>query len=187
METTDKEYFDYLVKRSKLSFLLRKFLYKSIVKEFRGKALDVGCGLGELLELYKNSYGVDSNPFVVEYCKSKKLKCFLGNAYKTPFRNGMFNTVICSHLIEHLDKPSVAFKEFKRVLRKNGLLIIIVPNKKGYQRDKTHVKYWNEKNLTGILKKFNFKIKKVIYFPFSAGFLRETTAINELRVVAIKS
>ena len=57
MKTTDKEYFDYLVNRNNISFLLRKFLYKSLVKEFRGKVLDVGCGIGEFLELYKNSYG----------------------------------------------------------------------------------------------------------------------------------
>ena len=55
MKTRDKKYFKYLTSRSRLSLLLRKLMYMSIVKEFRGKLLDVGCGIGEFLQWYPNS------------------------------------------------------------------------------------------------------------------------------------
>ncbi|MFH0929172.1 MAG: class I SAM-dependent methyltransferase [Candidatus Aenigmatarchaeota archaeon] len=186
MKTTDDEYFSYLAKRSRLSFVLRKFMYRSIVKEFRGKTLDVGCGLGEILEMYKNVYGIDSNPMVVDYCKSRKLKCFLGNASKIPFKAGTFRTVFASHLIEHLKRPVDAIREFRRILKKKGLLIIIVPNRKGYERDKTHVKYWDKERLTNLLEDSGFKVTEVSYFPLSPKFLRDRITINEMRLRAIK-
>ena len=74
----------------------------------------------------------------------------------------------------------------RRVLKKGGNLLIIVPTKKGYKKDPTHVKYWNEKNLVKLLKRFNFKIKKIIYFPFTSKILRHRIVFNELRIVAQK-
>lgn len=186
MKTTNKKYFDYLVKRSKFSFLLRKILYKPLAKEFKGKVLDVGCGLGEFLELYPNSYGIDTNHFAIKYCRSKNLKCFLGSAYKIPFKNNFFDGLLCSNVIEHLNKPKKAIKEFKRVLKGRGKLIIIVPTREGYKRDKTHVKFWSETDLINLLEKFDFKIKKVVYFPLDIKILRDSFYINELRITAIK-
>jgi ubiquinone/menaquinone biosynthesis C-methylase UbiE len=185
METDDRKYYEYLVNRSRLSMILRKMMYRSLAKEFKGKLLDAGCGLGEMLELYRNSYGIDSNKYVVEYCKTKGLNCLVGSAYKIPFKDKTFDTVLCSHLIEHLKSPEKAFKEFRRVLKKNGRLIIIVPTMSGYKRDKTHVRFWVEKDLVNILKKFKFKTNKISYYPFKSGLLRDFY-INELRVVAIK-
>jgi hypothetical protein len=75
-------------------------------------------------------------------------------------------------------------KEIRRVLRTGGKLIIILPTIKGYKRDKTHVKFWDENNIEKLLKKFNFKIKKLIYFP--TKLLTNYTCLGELRIIAIK-
>jgi SAM-dependent methyltransferase len=186
METEDREYFDYLMKRSRISFILRKFMYRSAAKEFIGKTLDVGCGLGELIELYKDSYGVDSNRFVVEYCKSRGLKCSVGSVYNIPFKDGEFDTVVAVHLLEHLDKPEEALRELKRVLRKGGKLILIVPNRKGYNRDKTHARYWDKKGLVEFLSKSGLSVKSAKDYPLPS-FLRELLIINELRIISIKT
>ena len=57
MKTNDFEYYyNYLKNRSKLSFWFRKnFLLKSVIKEFSGKVLDIGCGIGEFLLLVLKS------------------------------------------------------------------------------------------------------------------------------------
>jgi len=184
MRTEDKKYFKYMTERSKLSLLLRKFFYIPIIKEFKGKLLDIGCGVGEFLQWYPNSYGIDTNPYLVDYCKKRNLKCSFGSVYKIPFKNETFDCVLCSHLIEHLNKPELAMKEIRRVLRTGGKLIIILPTEKGYKRDKTHAKYWDKEKIESLLKKFNFKIKKLTYYP--TKILSKYTYLGELRIIAIK-
>jgi ubiquinone/menaquinone biosynthesis C-methylase UbiE len=184
MRTEDKKYFRYITGRSKLSLSLRKFFYSSIIREFKGKLLDVGCGMGEFLEWYKNSYGIDTNRYLVEYCKKRNLKCSFGNAYKIPFNNKTFDSVLCSHLIEHLNRPESAVKEIRRVLKHEGKLIIVIPTEKGYMRDKTHVRFWDKENIEKLLKRFDFHIKKSTYFP--TKLLSKYTKLGELRIIAIR-
>ena len=184
MKTSDKKYFNYLTSRSRVSLLLRKFMYMSVVKEFRGKLLDIGCGIGEFLQWYPNSSGIDTNNFLVKYNKEHGIDCSYGSVYKIPFKNKTFGTVFCSHLLEHLTKPELAIREINRVLKKGGRLVVIVPTEKGYKRDKTHVKFWNKENIIPLLEDNGFKIKKLSYYP---KLLSNVTYLGEMRVVALKS
>jgi len=57
---------------------------------------------------------------------------------------GKFNTVLASHLWEHLPDPKMFFRNAWRALAEYGHLIIIVPNyeymgKVAYYRDPTHI------------------------------------------------
>jgi ubiquinone/menaquinone biosynthesis C-methylase UbiE len=186
MVMENKEYFEYLKDRNSISFLFRRYFYKSLLKEFNGKVLDVGCGIGEFLDFYKNSYGIEVNPFLVKYCKEKGLNVKLGSIYKIPFKGNMFDVVLCSHVLEHLEKPNIAIKEMRRVLKPKGKLILLVPTESGFRRDKTHKKFWHRENLKKLLEKTNFKIERMFYFPFSFKFFRERIFFNELRITARK-
>lgn len=44
---------------------------------------------------------------------------------------GEYDFVLSSHVIEHIANPLLALSEWKRVLRENGTLILIVPHKEG--------------------------------------------------------
>jgi ubiquinone/menaquinone biosynthesis C-methylase UbiE len=177
-DVSEKEYFNYLMKRTKLSFLTRKLMYTSLLKKVKGKTLDIGCGLGEMLYICKNGVGVDINIYCVEYCRSKGLKCFVGSAEKIPFKEGSFDTMLCFHVLEHLRDANKAIKEIRRVLKIGGELILVVPTECGFRRDKTHIKFWNKENIKELLEKFNFEIESMKYFPFSFKFLRERIFFN---------
>ena len=87
MKTTDIKYYNYLKNRSTLNIWVRKnFILKPIVKEFRGKILDVGCGIGEFMQLYSNSYGIENNKHLVNHCRKNGLKVFYGSVFKIPFK-----------------------------------------------------------------------------------------------------
>jgi SAM-dependent methyltransferase len=43
--------------------------------------------------------------------------------YKLPFKTGQFDTVICSHTIEHVDSPDLFFQELQRVGKKVTIVI----------------------------------------------------------------
>jgi ubiquinone/menaquinone biosynthesis C-methylase UbiE len=182
----DRQYFEYLRNRSWFSFLFRKYFYKNIWKEFKGGALDVGCGLGEFLEEYSNSSGIDINRYCVDYCNEKGLDVKFGSATKIPYRSKSFDGIFCLCVLEHLKRPELAIKEMYRVLTPKGKLVLIVPTESGFRRDKTHVKFWYKENLRELLEKFNFKIERMFYFPFSFKFFRERIFFNELRVIARK-
>jgi ubiquinone/menaquinone biosynthesis C-methylase UbiE len=43
--------------------------------------------------------------------------------YKLPFETGQFDTVLCSHTIEHVDYPGRFFKELQRIGKKVTIVI----------------------------------------------------------------
>lgn len=45
-----------------------------------------------------------------------------------------FGTVYASHVLEHLDDPTKAIREWWRVLKPNGYLIVVVPHRDLYER-----------------------------------------------------
>ncbi|MFO7893890.1 MAG: methyltransferase domain-containing protein [Longimicrobiales bacterium] len=48
----------------------------------------------------------------------------LVDVYRAPFRDGQFETVLCSHTIEHVDEPERLFRELQRV----GARVTLVDN-----------------------------------------------------------
>jgi SAM-dependent methyltransferase len=50
-----------------------------------------------------------------------------GNAMVLPFPNAVFDTVICTQVIEHVPRPWLVIHEVYRVLKKNGYLLLSAP------------------------------------------------------------
>ena len=61
--------------------------------------------------------------------KSEKIETILGDVESMGFSNETFDVVLCHLAICHFPNPSKALNEFRRVLRKNGILSLIVENK----------------------------------------------------------
>jgi ubiquinone/menaquinone biosynthesis C-methylase UbiE len=81
------------------------------------KILNVGCG--------NDTYGTD---FVDLYPSRPKVKKCDFDKDRLPYKSNMFDEVFCKGVIEHVRNPSSLIEEMKRVLRKNGKLIIITDN-----------------------------------------------------------
>lgn len=54
-----------------------------------------------------------------------------------------FQTVYASHVLEHLDQPTTAIKNWWRILKDDGYLIIIVPHRDLYERKLELPSQWN--------------------------------------------
>jgi ubiquinone/menaquinone biosynthesis C-methylase UbiE/transcription elongation factor Elf1 len=98
--------------------------------------LDVGCGNGEFLELAKETYqvhGTEISPFAVEYVKRNlRTEVYMGNLAELNLRPNTYDVITMWHTLEHIPDPLENLKEAKRILRKDGLLIIEVPNMNAY-------------------------------------------------------
>jgi ubiquinone/menaquinone biosynthesis C-methylase UbiE len=49
------------------------------------------------------------------------------DAYNLPVEDGYFDYILCTAVLEHLKYPGRTFREFSRVLKKNGKLFLIAP------------------------------------------------------------
>ena len=166
------DYFEYLHTRSWKGIAYRKYwLYPRISKYFKGRVLDVGCGIGDMLEFYNAATGVDVNPKTVEYCVSKGLSAKLMATDELPFKDGTFESVLLDNVLEHLEQPEKLLSEINRVLVTDGRVIIGVPGKKGYTRDPDHKIYYNKSNLSKVLKLAGFSKDLVFAMPFESDWL----------------
>jgi ubiquinone/menaquinone biosynthesis C-methylase UbiE len=97
------------------------------------RILEVGCGAGNILEKAPpgNLFGIDISTSILTKAKKKlseKADLSQADAQNLPFKNRVFKQVICSEVLEHLLDPSASLQEIARILNKQGIAIISVPN-----------------------------------------------------------
>lgn len=144
------------MRRSFLGVIYRRYvLYPRLNFHLRGKALDIGCGIGDMLSYRRNTFGLDVNPLNVDFCKKRKLNAYLMKPNMIPFDDKSFDSVLLDNVLEHIESPSLLFKEIRRVLKPDGLLLIGVPGEKGFSSDDDHKIFYEEKTLQVLAKKIN--------------------------------
>jgi len=102
-------------------------------REGGGKCLDFGAGQGALLDLlfqmnrFSDLCGVD---LMEAPAHLKPNISWLIQDLNMPLkiRDDSFDTVISAEVIEHLENPRAVFREFYRVLKPGGLLVLSTPN-----------------------------------------------------------
>ena len=108
-----------------------------ITKDILGDSVcDVGCGTGVMLTRIKSGRpeisrmtGVD---FVVDDADALPgIDYVAAKIEALPFADGEFDTVICTHVIEHVLEYRQAIAELRRVAKKR--LIIVVPREREYR------------------------------------------------------
>lgn len=152
-----------------------------LIKPTGGKILDVGCADGTatrfILEQSKAELviGVDVLQSSVDYAKkrfkSKKMRFLVAEAEKLPFKNNEFDGVFCLDSIEHFFEPGKVMREIKRVLKKDGYLVILVhtnsflfkliwffwENTRGWVWKGTHVREFSGYQLEKLIKETGFE------------------------------
>jgi SAM-dependent methyltransferase len=127
--------------------------------------LDIGCGIGDMLSFRKNTLGLDVNPLNVDFCKNRKLNAFIMKPNIIPFDDKTFDSVLLDNVLEHIESPLLLFKEIRRVLKPNGLVLIGVPGEKGFRSDDDHKIFYDEKKLQALAQKNNFNVNQFFYTP----------------------
>ena len=107
-----------------------------IINSVEGPILDVGCHSGtftkKIIEKLNNKqiYGVDISRRAIELARKRILYGHfeVADAGKLPFNENFFEAVFCLEVLEHVDDPKKVLLEIKRVLKKNGYAIFLVPS-----------------------------------------------------------
>lgn len=169
---SQEEYFRYLVKRSFLGGIYRRnFLYPILSKYLRGRTIDIGCGIGDMLAFRPNTVGVDINSFNVTHCQARGGNAFLMEPDFIPFEHATFDSALLDNVLEHIIDPKPLLGEVFRVLRSNGRFVVGVPGVRGFSSDPDHKRFYDEEALISSLKEANFSFVDMIHMPFKSRLL----------------
>ena len=103
-----------------------------------GSIIDVGCATGMLLEYMKGrgwrTLGIEVCAPAARYgIENRKVDIHIGPLESAALPDSSFDVVHCSHLIEHLNSPSLFIKDVYRILKPGGYFIVTTPNIAGFQ------------------------------------------------------
>jgi len=145
--------------RSYRRYLLDSFL-KSNIKFIRGDVLDVGGNKknkrGSFVPPIKRvsswrylNIDINTDPDII------------ASAEKIPLNDNSINTVLFTEVIEYIKSPDDALKEIRRILRKDGCLILTSPFLHPFHADFEHDRFRiTESALRELLIENQFKIIK---------------------------
>lgn len=153
---------------------INKSLLNTYLPKKSLKILDAGCGPGAMLPIlakYGDVVGIDMSDEALKYARK------IGNVKKgdisnLDFPDETFDLVVCMDVLYHswVEDETKALKEFNRVLKKGGILLIREPAY-NWLRGKEDVgsltkRRFSKNRLVMLLKKSSFKILKMSYGNF---------------------
>lgn len=160
---------------------------KALVEAFKkkGKLLDIGCGEGKFLEaMGKNGwlvFGIEPSASFEDAPMKKEINLQQNRLTANHFENESFDVITLWQVLEHLDTPKEYLGIIRNILRKDGVLVISVPNLESLQfrfsRHKwfhldlpRHKWYFTVPALSKLLRECHFQVKKIRHFSLEYNF-----------------
>lgn len=108
---------------------------RKIIQNLAGHSVcDIGCGTGLLLQRIRDERGQDFQRLVgVDFILPNgeppdRIEMIAAQIESLPFADGEFDTVVCTHVLEHILDYRKALSELRRIARRR--LIIVVPRER---------------------------------------------------------
>jgi SAM-dependent methyltransferase len=122
-----------------------------------GWLLDLGCGglpYRDIFDDVERYIGLDlpANDFADVH----------GDGMALPVRDGVFHTVLCNQVLEHVPEPSKLVAEMARVLKPGGVLLLTTPQTWGLHRTPNDFYRYTEYGLRYLAEKSGLEVLEVI-------------------------
>jgi len=136
--------------------------------------LDVGAGTGgnyHLLTRFGDYYGIEPSAEARKWAREKGVKNLTeGTGEKISYPSQRFDLVVALDVLEHIKDDLRALREFRRVLKDKGLLLITVPafNFLWSRHDELnhHFRRYRLKDIKRMLNLNGFEVEKATYIYF---------------------
>jgi len=162
-------------RRNPLRRAIKYFYLRNLLREVRGRTVDLGFGAGQLLErLPAGSLGLEVNPHLVEEAQRAGLNAaLLDTSKEEPLIDAVpantYSTLVLAHVLEHFSDADVMLKKILRAAAILGIerVIFVVPGAKGFQFDSTHRTFVNRRYLEEhrLLSCEGYRVTTRRYFP----------------------
>lgn len=125
-EFYDEEYFNGKIKSNYDNYQETEGIFRAVagmlVTMFRPRSvLDIGCAYGFLVKhlRYGTQVGIDVSKYAILQRRATN-KVFLASATNLPFRNKIFDLVVCVETLEHISEENIqlSLHEIERVCKK---------------------------------------------------------------------
>lgn len=152
-------------------FEKRVNLICKIVK--KGKVLDIGSSTGALLNIFKKRgfevIGVEPSVKSSKIALSRGIKTYSRPFEKLKLPKDSFDVVVMNHTLEHVENPKIVLNKIHFILKKDGILLIDVPNfgslsskfyslKWKYLLPNEHKWHFTKKSIINLLNLHNFSV-----------------------------
>jgi len=159
------------------------------------KVLDVGCASGYIGEHLKKKgcslVGIEIDKKCAEIAKRAYEDVIIADVEKLEaisYPEHFFDVIIFADILEHLKNPSETLIKFKKYLKKDGAVIVSLPNiaqikirlrlllgKFDYEEigilDRTHLRFYTLKTAKRLLENNSYKIISVDYSGFVSRYV----------------
>ena len=148
--------------------------YQNIIKyKDKETILDIGASTGTMLSIFKDAgwdvWGVEPSETAVKVAKKRGIKMSQGFFENVKLPPNHFDVVLMNHTFEHVEDPLKVLKKIKRVLKKDGIVYIDVPNfdswdaqvkgaNWGYLMPSEHTFHYTSETLRKLMEKTGFEV-----------------------------
>jgi SAM-dependent methyltransferase len=102
--------------------------------ELRGVCLNAGCGEGLFVPFLDSFQGLTrivhmdlKRPVLTQFSPDSRHQAVEGSLENLPFKDGEFDLIFCTEVLEHISDDALAFREIARTLRPDGLALFSTP------------------------------------------------------------
>ncbi len=127
-----------------------------LVPYVRGRLLDIGCGP---FKIFPYAIGIDNGHHGQVHGWQYEPDVITDAGDLSMFAKGAIDSVFSSHLLEHIENPATVLKEWFRVLKSDGYLVLYLPHKDLYPNmgengaNEDHKHDFLPQDITDIMKK----------------------------------
>lgn len=158
-------------------------LISSIIKN--GEILDIGCGTGEFLNKCKSKKWKTKGIEPSDIARKKAQENYNLDIKKSTDLskiNNQFDIITMWHVLEHVPNLNESINQFHQILKKNGKIIVAVPNLESYDCS-YYKKYWagydlpihlyhfSKKSIQNIFNKHRLKLIKTKGMKFDSYYV----------------
>jgi len=197
----------YLSKKNELVFEAEiERIRKDILLLPNQKLLDFGCGVGVLLSQARlkefEVYGIEANLDALEHIRKNSLFPAFETLEEARDKLGpnSLDVIVTHHVLEHVSNPSSILKGLNELLRRDGLIVIVVPHFNSVVRtlpneipalswkliDRGHKYYYTEQTMKQYLVNTGFnriQSKPLVFGGFAMRMLNDRVSIEMKRKV----
>ena len=158
-------------------FVGRRKIILNFVKQIIGdinrpRIVDIGCGAGATLKQLENlgaATGVDISSSAVRYCRHRGCRrVCLVEEEMLPFGDNKISLIISLDVLEHIDHEYQHLREYHRILKDDGKLLLTVPALpwlwSSHDRANHHRRRYTRAHLKSLLEIEGWRIERLTYF-----------------------